>query len=68
MVKRLKKDSQLACSMGTFLSADRWNYCTQSAQCFHALPQNTAKSSMKFEYKPYNLCRLLGVTNYSPKD
>ena len=49
--------------MITLILNERWNYCTQSEQCSHELPQDTAKSSITFEYKLYKLCGLLGVTN-----
>ena len=63
IVTIFKKNSQWACSISTSLLTDLWNYCSQSAQYFHALPHDIVHISMKFEYKLYKLCGLLGVNN-----
>ena len=68
MVTVIKNNSQRARSVSTFLLTGLWKYFTQSAQYFHVLPQYIVKSSMKFEYKLYKLCGLIGVNNWSSKD
>ena len=68
MVTRFKNNSQLDRSVSTFFLTYQWNYCTQSAQCFHALPQDISKSSIKFEYILYKLCVLLVMNDKSSKD
>ena len=40
--------------MRTLFLTDRWKYFTQSSQYYHAINQDIAKSSIKFEYKLYN--------------
>ena len=40
MVTHFKNNSKQAGSVSTFLLNNRWNYCTQSPQMFHALTQD----------------------------